>query len=978
MNNSNMNNNFNTPLIRYKRGFSFLSFLFGILMGIVLVFGAVAGVAFFALQLNIDKVLDAADLDNSVDEETGRNKIINTDEESGVQTLWELFTRISDMSQNAQNLTLGEIDNLLPASQKLVDSVKAFLDPYIELDYDEIYNVKFSEFAAYLQNTLLDLQPGKLIGAFGVEMNMVLDILLNGVEADYIFADGQNRPLYFEYLTPTDEGYVRVGDSASLPAELSEFVVSENGNFKIYFYQTDKWYVARKSDVYAETTAEYSFYSGEHAVCTGNYYLDANGEKVDEDPISLRTFMEGGAAGAFDRVKITALFNAEEGGIIDEILGDITLGNLLNGEVNFDEKINNLELGKLIEVDLNDDIMLFFAYGLSDMTDNGNGTWSARYKLGDEGAIPVTVTVENGKITAIRDENGVNLKGTTVADIGTLTQKIDIGIFLDVSADNKILSYLAYGITDLQQDENGNWTCVFGEDPCTVEVDENGYITSVQNTVTGGKVEIATIDQLTERVNGVTNDLKIGDIVDVKGNKLLEKLAGYTLSNIGEATDNIAISDVTDIPYDNKIMAYLAFGVTKVNYAGGDTAAAKIKVDGTEYDCVLNLEEGNIVGGYYLDVNADNRRVDLEGTTLKDVSARVDGLTQDLTIGDLVTIGPEDKILSCLADCTISNLDDGVSNLGLGDVIDVEATTIMAYLGYGIKDISLTPGTNSGTAVYADPDGSEQKVYLVTQTNDGRTYIKNVYLDESHERELKSTKVNDVSSKIEGLMSVLKVRDVFDNPEDNVFLNAIKNSPIDGIGDAINKLTVNELYADKIYGVETTDAEGNTITESPAMKKAVSADAGEGERVFDETYLYYTLDQEGGYTMVSVEGNELGKLTRAQFDAGVQAGAVYYTYGRANSLWRLLIEVPVKADGVKTGTTEHAYTITALPDMIGNVTQNINGATIRTLDEAGIVHFDNKEVLEKTLPLYNKPFGDMTLEEALNFIVSTLNSSPLG
>ena len=77
-----------------RKGFSFLSFLLGILIGIILIVGAIGGAVAFVMLNDLDTVFNIVGIDNSKDE-NGNNKLVNTDvDKGGVKTVWELFTAI--------------------------------------------------------------------------------------------------------------------------------------------------------------------------------------------------------------------------------------------------------------------------------------------------------------------------------------------------------------------------------------------------------------------------------------------------------------------------------------------------------------------------------------------------------------------------------------------------------------------------------------------------------------------------------------------------------------------------------------------------------------------------------------------------------------------------------------------------------------------------------------------------------------------
>ena len=119
-----------------RRGFSFLSFILGILIGIILVIGSVAGAAYYVLSGKIDDVMNTVGMPNK--DEDGNNVYINTDKENGgVETLLELVTKVGELMSDTGSLSVGKVEKLVPAVSGFVDGIHETLAGFVEIDREE-------------------------------------------------------------------------------------------------------------------------------------------------------------------------------------------------------------------------------------------------------------------------------------------------------------------------------------------------------------------------------------------------------------------------------------------------------------------------------------------------------------------------------------------------------------------------------------------------------------------------------------------------------------------------------------------------------------------------------------------------------------------------------------------------------------------------------------------------------------------------
>ena len=471
-----------------KQGFSLLSFFLGILLGIILVLGSVVGVAYRALTYDLDKVLDAAGVKNK--DENGDNIYINTDtDEGGVKNMLELISRISSLASNSKDLTLGQIDALIPAAGGLVKQIVNSMNEYVEIDVEELSGVRFSEFSAYFTELVLDIRPGAIVGKMGTgELNSLVKLLLYGVECRYVTDEGVKYPLYYDVFTMN--GTLEREDGVKLPVSEEYAYEEPDGiHFGVYIYSVgDGWYVAEKTDEgFIPTGLVYSVYSEEYAMATGNYYKDGE-ETVYNDPITIRSLIGTDGMGALGKVLLADLIGEMSGEnnmmIVEKILGGITLNDLLNGNIDLESTIHNIKIGDIVPA-------------------NGNKILET---LGDY----------------------------TIGNLSEAMDELKIGSLIDIPADNALLVYLGYGVTGVELPEDGEipdgeYSAKFNIDDETYKeakvVVEGGIVISAYY-IEGGETRYlgTTLNEISGRIDDLTKNVPIGDIIDVGDSALLKSL----------------------------------------------------------------------------------------------------------------------------------------------------------------------------------------------------------------------------------------------------------------------------------------------------------------------------------------------------------------------------------------------------------------------------------------------------------------------
>lgn len=453
--------------IQRKRGgkaSAVLSFFIGLLFGIIVILGALGGGVYFLLTGKIDNILSFVGVDNSKNK-NGDNKYINTDpDDGGVETLLDLISKIYTMAGDYKNLTLGQIDELVPSTRGLVERLADSIAKYVEIDYAELREVKFSRLGNYFQEIALDIQPAVFLE--DQKINLIMEMVLCGVEANYVTdpSSGNKYPLFVDSYAYDSEAqaYKRVGDDEPLNPSQEKYIVQKSANssmYDLFFFSYDleaeekEYFIAERDPdnvMNFFTTEEPYGCNEEIAELTGNFYYDNNGEKQIVDPVTVRSLMDGDGMGALDRKLLLELIsdsgNHDE--LMNELLGDITLGDFLSGKVDMQERIDSMAITLLMDIEADDAIMSYLGYGITKVARNTQtDEWTAMVKLEDGTVKDCMLAVdENGKITDVYydlDGQEVHIGGTTVGEIGSrmkgLMEDMTVGELINLSDDNNII-----------------------------------------------------------------------------------------------------------------------------------------------------------------------------------------------------------------------------------------------------------------------------------------------------------------------------------------------------------------------------------------------------------------------------------------------------------------------------------------------------------------------------------------------------------
>lgn len=1125
-----------------------IAFLLGFLFAFIVLIGSIFGVGYVAATTDINEVFRVFGLENVKDNPESNDDKYNYVNADEAKNMLQLVQKIMELSnQGLGEISIDKIDYLAPVTDTVLDMAYEYIDEVVDFDKETFRKVSLTSVLDTLTTSVYYIRTAKIVDLLNDKMGYNINLddipvvpnLIKGVEAQYATVEGTNLklPVLFDYYTfnETYNTYDRikpVNGISAYPTGLSEDYLTETMGkdadnktlYKVYyvpckvsgtsiteaeyisnpltqtnenvFYTDDNGqkqylhytfrtieygsgtdFIAVKPQMvdgvetfviepntideyyepyarnYHEDVAKRSENESMYGVKTVNginYFKDSQGNVVDYDPLTVSDIMLNPGE-TLNNVYLSDLLTqfAGEGNtdMINEVLAGISLGNVLNGHVDFDEVIQSIKISTFLnEVKADDTVMTYIVYNISNVENNG-GVYTATYDKGGENEKTVTLTVDaNGVIKSMKDSANNAVYGNTVKDLNTITEGLTLDIFLDVKADDVIMTYIGYGIEGAVEVTGENWqyeaTHGQGTEAKTVRIytDNNGYVTKVTDT-NGNTVKGTTINEVSDRVNGIMDVIAIPDFIDINPEEPIMAYIGYGLydvtaqpgTNNGNAYTHVAkykdngtevavyvssennviksvwkdsgeelkgtkanevsslvenvdqalrLSDFIDIEADNAIMAYIGYGVYNVEEVAGTnngkayTFTGKIDKEGEAEPVIVYIatDANKVITSIW---EGDSGKT-VDGTKICDMSEKMDNLYNKLKIRELITISSDSLILNAIKDSTVNGLEARIKLLKIGEIIeigddtpailkalqnttidslssDINGITIEAALGVtnespailqAIKTYTLgnLAGNINNITIEAALGVTESSPKIL-QAIKGYTLgdlagnIENlkigdiVAIDNSSSKILKAledTSINELDTTIKGLT----VSDVLEETEinNNAILSELRDKNIFDLSTEIDKVLIQRIYSDQVYGTGATLKNNTEI--------AYSSEYLYYERSGNETDGYtYTITQVNceGLTDIAYD-NALGKITEEQFNTGN-----YYTYGAAQGMWKLVL-YRVQSDGTKT---EKAYTLNNFDFMVDSCADVVYNSTLNELKDAEII--ENTVNLEKTI-----------------------------
>ena len=460
-----------------------------------------------------------------------------------------------------------------------------------------------------------------------------------------------------------------------------------------YDSATNKLFDADGKDVTANvktntlpTSATIEFIDGENTV---SYYLKE--DTTDGNITTLLAYADNTYANAvlFEKTTIQDLL---AGNLMDNLFDKLTLGDVINIDVSnpntmdiliklkdtpinkLKDEIDTLTLGDVIEIDGDSNPILV---KLKD-------TLIKDLESSIDDAIKDTKLGEVMEITTSSPLVLQNLADTKIKDLSSAFNTLTLDKVIEITESSHVvlqkikekgikISELGSRLGEVIDDIK------IGE---IIEVGDNKILNAIKDF---------SISELPSKIN----TLKIGDIIDANGNKLLQAIAGFSIEELPSKINTLTIGSIIDVG-NNKLLQAIQ-GFTIVNLS---TQINTLKIQD-----VIDVGENKILGA-------------IGGYTLEELPANINTAINGLQLKDVVTNIPADSILSNLADTKIGDLPTAINNLKIMDVFADK----MTYLAFEHGDVQENVQVDE-TTTYAKAFVSRTgHIYQVLTNSDGKYY----------------------------------------------------------------------------------------------------------------------------------------------------------------------------------------------------------------------------------------------------------------
>ncbi len=284
-------------------------------------------------------------------------------------------------------------------------------------------------------------------------------------------------------------------------------------------------------------------------------------------------------------------------------------------------------------------------------------------------------------------------------------------------------------------DEEGNTTYLFiNADPSsggvgTVKdlINKISEMSKGYSELTLGEIEelIPVMGSLTEKLESELNNyltLEEGELKGVKLGGLSEFVSGLA--------ERVNVAKLIGTNTENAILVYMSYGVhnLKLDEESGEWHAkykdefAENSTDAEVYDCILEIrDDGKIDGAYYL---VDGEKVYTPFLTLENVKERVAGVCEELTIGEIVPVNDDNRILGSIKNSTVNTISDDINNLCIQQLFADEVYAMETATGgeYPPAQMYLAVAEADETPAQATSYGGKDIIYY-TKDDDNNYHL---------------------------------------------------------------------------------------------------------------------------------------------------------------------------------------------------------------------------------------------------------------
>lgn len=721
----------------------------------------------------------------------------------------------------------------------------------------------------------------------------------------------------FIVVSPDAEGKFML-DYDRIWATLNSSATDSSHRFRGYSYYED--YARNYFYTFTNTDTERKEIK---AICGYNYFKDNAGKRIDLDPLTLADVI-GDTYSPLYSIPVSALMNGDDE-IVNKLFGKTSLGALMDGKVDMQKVVNDVEMSAFIDnVSPDNKIMANIVFKLSDIDID---TFSATYDKGGPNEQPCKFSIDtNGHIAEVTSLTGTVLAGAKINEIAGIANNLKITAVVDIKADDAILMYVGYGVTDINEHEGSlpyedEWgqtkynnythqgvyyhekeTGVYEQLPCFIATNDKGIVTKVwyyDSTSAGEEdylvCEATSVNSLSSRINVITDHIGLSGVIDVDPEESIIAYVGFGITGIEKAESGATDSLGNAYSYTGKYKTG-----NRINSGNAETDEV--------VECYISVDSGSnsIASAWYID--SHNQKHYIYGTRIKNVPDRIESMKDDMVLGDIIDISPDDpKMLQALADTTISGLNDRVKTLTVDEMFEqeeIEKSPMLVQLRH-TKVVDLASAVDKlmiqqiySKEIYQLPEDDDPM--LVVQFNASYKY----YVSEKQEA------------------------------------NTFKFVPVGGNG-VLSQETYNSTKATTTYYTYGL-TELISDDEAAGLKmKIVGYDTG----MKCEEWIYYVRNDEGQTFTVSEER-----------PTSYTEGKEYYAFGPARGMWKLIL--------YKSGA-EEAYTINNFNNMVNSAASNVYNATLGELQTAGVI--DSGIDLNKSFQ--GQKLADMSFKKLIEVVV---------
>ena len=412
--------------------------------------------------------------------------------------------------------------------------------------------------------------------------------------------------------------------------------------------------------------------------------------------------------------------------------------------------------------------------------------------------VDYTVDAE-GKIQMLGDSKKTTLKDLMSGDMMTLLASVPVDAVIDINLDDDVMCALAYGSSDrvyLGEDGKAKMhQVVYTAKDGKFYTDKNEEVIATYNTLEPTLIEL-TIS--TGETDGEGNPINEVQYASIKSGKwyvykdaelttplLYEKVKIGDLQGDAMAiVDNVYLKDalgITNANDSHNVLISLAYGEENVNY----TVAA----DGT----IQPITTPRTIGELRL----------RGGDLINDIAlSDIMGEDRSQAIVMYLLYGKKDVHYDIDANGAVQMLQKRIAILG-----------DKAYNEYGE---ALDGTVTAATSTYVDANGVTYKygnaVIDTVVTADGDANVYYLFDANGNALEYKKTSLGDLAGSdnlISRISTRLTIGEIVEIDESgDSLLKHVKNETIESLPTAIENLTIQQVFEDKIF---TTDGEGNKV-----------------------------------------------------------------------------------------------------------------------------------------------------------------------